>query len=100
MHDEHCGPNLQSTSHSAELQAGKTPVQCLLDLELSVGGESRYYGTGQPVFDDDRGSAGCMAKVRGRPVCRGDVPAEHRWNTGTLSPLFGELSECSRGRDR
>jgi hypothetical protein len=53
---------------SAQLHAGEPPVQRLLGLELSVGGEPGHYRTGQPVFHYDGSPACWMAEVRVRPL--------------------------------
>src|SRR3954467_13844358 len=46
--------HLQPGSGPAQIYGRETPVQHLLDVELSVGVAARYHGDGQPVLNDYR----------------------------------------------
>src|SRR3954453_1912921 len=59
-HHEHytAATNVQPESRASPVYAGEAPREHLLDMELSLGGQSRYERAGQPLFDD-HGSAAC-----------------------------------------
>ena len=59
-------PDLQPEPHSAQIHAGQTAHEHLLDVELSVGVAARPRGDGQSLLDHDGGSP----RRRGRPTRR------------------------------
>ena len=76
------GQNLQPAARTAKVRAGEAQVQRLLDLELSVRGESRRHAARQSLFDDDRSPARRVARLRnGRVFGRG---CSCRESPGTL----------------
>ena len=61
------GTNLQPGPRASQVHPRQAAGEHLLDLELSLGGQSGHDGAGQPLLDDDRGPAGGVAGVRGAP---------------------------------
>ena len=50
------GASLQPIPLSAKIHGRQAALQRLLDLELSVGSESRHHRDGQSLLHDDRGA--------------------------------------------
>src|SRR5262245_24652128 len=71
--------HIQSGERAAKVLCGP-PIYHLLDVELSLGGQSRCDRIGQSLFNDDGGASRRMAELRKTGIFGEGVFAGNRWN--------------------
>ncbi len=92
--------HLQPGPYLAELHAGQTSAEYLLDVELSMGIPARSGGDGKSVFDDDRSSKRALAGIRKTGMGVRHVSTGHRGNAGTFPSISSQFSKDRRRTDR
>ena len=70
---------------SAQIHAGQTPPEHLLDVELPVGSASRSRRNGKSLLDDDRSPQRALAELRDAGVECGAIPPGDCRHAGAVS---------------